>query len=142
MSYSKYIYFSNPSWVYLFLKILVNRTVTRLLRHTKHTTKDTKFCILLQKIFNVSNMFFSQIAFPILQYVNISTHEKFRNSHHRDSLWIWYTFIKPSPLSAEGWTFYQIFKRIGLTGPQFLEWGCWERGGDFFREKLKFLVKK
>ena len=24
-------------------------------------------------------------------------------------------------------------ERGGLTGPQFLEGGCWERGGDFFQ---------
>ena len=24
-------------------------------------------------------------------------------------------------------------KRGGLTGPQILEWGCWERGVDFFQ---------
>ena len=33
----------------------------------------------------------------------------------------------------EGWISYQIFKKRGLTEPQFLEWGCWERGGEFFQ---------
>ena len=28
---------------------------------------------------------------------------------------------------------YQIFKKGGLTGSQFLEWRCWEREGDFFQ---------
>ena len=26
------------------------------------------------------------------------------------------------------------FKKEGLTGPQLLQEGCWERGGDFFQE--------
>ena len=29
----------------------------------------------------------------------------------------------------------------GLTGPQFLEGGCWERGGDFFQGGCNFLTK-
>ena len=33
-------------------------------------------------------------------------------------------------------------KRGGLTGPQFLERGCWERGGDFFTGGLEFLDEK
>ena len=34
-------------------------------------------------------------------------------------------------------------KRGGLTGPQLLEEGCWERGGDFFQEggQLQFSHK-
>ena len=58
--------------------------------------------------------------------------------------------LSPHFLLGEGWTSYQIFKEGGLTGPQFLEEGCWERGGDFFsgfREDvggggLQFLDKK
>ena len=30
----------------------------------------------------------------------------------------------------------------GLTRPQFLEWGCWERGSDIFQGGLQFLHKK
>ena len=33
------------------------------------------------------------------------------------------------PLSAGRWASNQIFKKGGLTGPQLLEGGCWERGG-------------
>ena len=29
----------------------------------------------------------------------------------------------------------------GLTGPQFLEGGCWERGGDFFQGGCNFYIK-
>ena len=32
-------------------------------------------------------------------------------------------------------------KRRGLTGPQRLEGGCWERGGDFFQVGLQFSHK-
>ena len=32
-------------------------------------------------------------------------------------------------------------KRGSLTGPQLLERGCWERGGDFFQEGLQFSDK-
>ena len=32
-------------------------------------------------------------------------------------------------------------KRGGLTGSQFLEWGCWERGGDFFQGGSSFYLK-
>ena len=40
-------------------------------------------------------------------------------------------------------TSYQIFKKGGLTGPQFLQGGCWERGGDFFqRGEVQFVEKK
>ena len=37
-----------------------------------------------------------------------------------------------------GWASYQIFRKGGLVGSQFLEEGCLERGGDFFREGLQF----
>ena len=30
----------------------------------------------------------------------------------------------------------------GLAGPPFLEWGGWERGGDFFQEGCDFSAKK
>ena len=30
----------------------------------------------------------------------------------------------------------------GLTGPQLLEGGCWERGGDFFHRGLQFSHKR
>ena len=37
------------------------------------------------------------------------------------------------PLSAgRGWASNQIFKKGGLTGPQPLEGGCWERGAWLF----------
>ena len=29
---------------------------------------------------------------------------------------------------------YQIFKKGGLTGSQYLDGGCWKRGGDFFQQ--------
>ena len=32
-------------------------------------------------------------------------------------------------------------KRGSLTGPQLLEGGCWERGGDFFQGGLQFSHK-
>ena len=41
----------------------------------------------------------------------------------------------PASLSAggeEGWTSFQFFKKEGLTGPQLLEEGCWERVGWLF----------
>ena len=34
---------------------------------------------------------------------------------------------------GKGWTSNQIFKKGGLTGPQLLEGGCCERGGDLFQ---------
>ena len=42
--------------------------------------------------------------------------------------------VHPS-LSAGGggWASNQILKKGGLTGPQLLQWGCWERGGNFFQ---------
>ena len=43
--------------------------------------------------------------------------------------------VHPLPLSAGtgGWASYQVFEKGGgLTGSQFWEGGCWERGGDFF----------
>ena len=44
---------------------------------------------------------------------------------------------------GEGSASYQIFKKGGvLTGPQFLEGGCWERGVTFFRGGGQFLHKK
>ena len=30
----------------------------------------------------------------------------------------------------------------GLTGPQLLEGGCWERGGEFFQRGCNFHTKK
>ena len=32
-------------------------------------------------------------------------------------------------------------KRGGFTGSQFLEVGCWERGGDFFQVGCSFYIK-
>ena len=32
------------------------------------------------------------------------------------------------------WVFYRIFKKVGLTGSQFLEGGCQKRGGDFCQQ--------
>ena len=43
--------------------------------------------------------------------------------------------MHPSPFSAregKGWASYQIFKKGGFAESQFLEGGCWERGGEFF----------
>ena len=34
------------------------------------------------------------------------------------------------------------FKKGGLTGQQFLEGDCWEKGGDFFQGRLQFFDKK
>ena len=39
-------------------------------------------------------------------------------------------------------TSYQILKKEELTGPQFLEGDCWERGGRLFLEGLLFSHKK
>ena len=33
-------------------------------------------------------------------------------------------------------------KMRGLVGPPFLEWCCWERGGDFFQGGLQFFNNK
>ena len=45
-------------------------------------------------------------------------------------------------LSAEGVELPTKFsKRGGLTGFQFLEEGCWEKGGDFFQEGCSFYIK-
>ena len=43
--------------------------------------------------------------------------------------------VHPPPLSAGGGVEppTKFSKREGLTGPQLLEVGCWERGGDFFQ---------
>ena len=32
----------------------------------------------------------------------------------------------------------KFLKRVGLTGPQLLQWGCWERNGDIFRRLAIF----
>ena len=42
------------------------------------------------------------------------------NSRVLGVLW-WWLSLQPN------------FKKVGLTGPQLLEQGCWERGGDFFQ---------
>ena len=41
----------------------------------------------------------------------------------------------PAPVSAGGRVepTTKFKKRGGLTGPQLLDGGCWERGGDFFQ---------
>ena len=48
-----------------------------------------------------------------------------------------------TPLSAGGGIEppTKFSKRGSLTGPQLLERGCWERGGDFFQEGLQFSDK-
>ena len=48
------------------------------------------------------------------------------------------------PFLLGGSVSYQIFKKGGggLTGSQFLEGGCWERGGDFFQGVAVFTKKK
>ena len=45
----------------------------------------------------------------------------------------------PPPPSAGGWGVEpptKFSKRAGLTGPQLLEGGYWERGGDFFQGEV------
>ena len=46
----------------------------------------------------------------------------------------WMSYCTPPPL---------LYGRGGggLTGPQFLEGGCWERGGDFFQGGCNFYIK-
>ena len=51
------------------------------------------------------------------------------------------TIVGTLPLSAGGWTSNEIFKKGGLTGPQFLEGGCWERGGLLGGGALQFSDK-
>ena len=54
-------------------------------------------------------------------------------------------FIACTPaLSAGGVEHPTQFSKMGggdLTGPQFLEEGCWERGGDFFQGGCNFYIK-
>ena len=60
-----------------------------------------------------------------------TTHFEFiQQAKHRSSSNI-YILCTPHPLLLGGWASYQIFKKKGggLIGPQFLEGGCWERGG-------------
>ena len=38
------------------------------------------------------------------------------------------------PLSPEGLRLLPNFQKGGLTGSEFLEGGCWKRGGDFFEQ--------
>ena len=46
----------------------------------------------------------------------------------------------PLPFSAGGrCTSNETFKKGGLTGPPFLEGGCWERGGCLFSEEVTIL---
>ena len=49
----------------------------------------------------------------------------------------------PPPICS-GWVEppTKFSKRLGsLTGPQILDGGCWERGGDFFQGGLQFSYK-
>ena len=47
------------------------------------------------------------------------------------------------PLSAKDLRLQPNFQKgWGLTGPQLLKEGCWERGDYFFQEGLQFLHKK
>ena len=45
------------------------------------------------------------------------------------------------PLSAGGLNLLPNFQKGGLTGPQLLDGGWWERGGDFFHGECNFYVK-
>ena len=46
------------------------------------------------------------------------------------------------PFCRGGWASNQIFKKEGgFTGPQLLEEGCWERGGNLFQGRLQFSTK-
>ena len=48
----------------------------------------------------------------------------------------------PAPLSAGELSLQPNFQKGGgLTGPQLLEGGCWERGGDFFQGGCNFHIK-
>ena len=46
-------------------------------------------------------------------------------------------------VSAREWlTSHQTFKKGGLTGPKFLDVGCWEKGGGVFLQgRLQFYIK-
>ena len=51
--------------------------------------------------------------------------------------------VHPPFCWGEGWASNQIFKKgENLTGPQLLEGGCWEKGGDVFQGGLQFSPKK
>ena len=43
--------------------------------------------------------------------------------------------VHPPPLFAGGLSLLPNFQKGGLTGFQFLEGGCWKRGGDFFEQR-------
>ena len=63
-----------------------------------------------------------------------------------------YIVCTPPPRFCWRGSSYQIFKEGGLTGPQFLEVGCWERVDELFRgggggglqflDKLEYLMTK
>ena len=60
---------------------------------------------------------------PVSVYIQSGLQEKNRNSNH-----------SVPPFLLGGIELLPNFQKRGdLTGPQFLEEGCWERGGDFFR---------
>ena len=62
---------------------------------------------------------------------------------------LWAYSVPPYPFMLKGGGVMvepptKFSKRSGLTGPQLLEGGCWEIGGDFFRGEggCKFHKKK
>ena len=57
-------------------------------------------------------------------------------SQHFFVTFCWSNIVWTAPLLLGGGTVEcptKFSKRGGLAGPQSLEWGCWERGGDFFQ---------
>ena len=51
--------------------------------------------------------------------------------------------VNPHFLLGQVWTSCPIFKRENLSGSQFLEGGCWERGGWHFTGRgCSFYIKK
>ena len=101
----------------------------------------TIFFTIFDKIFSVkcfcsvTHKFLWNLALCKVSEKGTTHFEFIQQAKDRNSSNI-YILCTPSPILLGGWTSYQIFKKRGggLIGPQFLEGGCWERGGvTFFR---------
>ena len=77
-------------------------------------------------------------------FFGVNYEHLFWSSKNRDEAAVKLPIVCTPPPNLQGGgvaPLTKFSKRVGLTRPQTLERGCWERGGDFFQGGCNFHIK-